>query len=185
MPSAPDVTRLLDEVRAGSTDAFDALVPIVYDELRTLAHAQRLRHGAADTLNTTALLHEAYLRLSDGGAAWDDRAHFFRTAARVMRHVMVDAARRRRADKRGGGVAPLPLDERWMRPLPDALDPDALDEALTQLARLDPRQAEVVELRYIVGLTIDETADVLGIAPATVKRDWTVARAWLYDALKS
>lgn len=183
--SPPDVTRLLADVRNGSTEAFDALVPVVYTELRALAHAQRMRHGAADTLNTTALLHEAYLRLAGSSLAWQDRLHFFRTAARAMRQAMVDHARRRRAAKRGGPAPDLSFDEAWMRPLPVGVDLEALDEALARLAALDARQAEVVELRYFIGLTIEETADVLGIAPATVKRDWTVARAWLHDALRA
>lgn len=179
-----DVTLWLDRVRTGDPDALLALVPLLYGELRTLAHAQRLRHGAAETLNTTALLHEAYLKLSATDAAWASRQHFFRVAARVMRQVMVDYARRQKAGKRGGPQSDLLLDEAWMRPVPDGLDLDALDEALTRLAALDARQAEVVELRYFVGLTIEEAAEVLGVAPATVKRDWTVARAWLHDALK-
>jgi len=163
----------------------DVLVPKLYAELRALAHAQRMRHGANETLNTTALLHEAYLKLSAPEAAWESRQHFFRSAARVMRHVMVDHARRARSAKRGGTTPDLPLDEAWMRPLPEGLDLAALDEALTRLAVLDARQAEIVDLRFFVGLTIDETADVMGLSPATVKRDWTVARAWLYDAMKA
>ncbi len=151
-PSPDDVTRLLEAARAGTTGAGVALAAVVYDELRALARAQRRRHGASDTLNTTALLHEAYLRLaSSDDAAWDDRGHFFRTAARVMRHVMVDEARRRRAAKRGSGATAVPLDEAWMRPLPESVDPDALDEALVRLAALDARQAEIVDLRFFVG----------------------------------
>lgn len=179
-----DVTFWLDRVRTGDASALQALVPLVYGELRALAHAQRLRYGAAETLNTTALLHEAYLKMSASDAAWANRQHFFRVAARVMRQVMVDYARRQKADKRGGAQSDLALDEVWMRPLPDDLDLEALDEALTRLAALDARQAEVVDLRFFVGLTIEEAADVLGVAPATVKRDWTVARAWLYASLK-
>ncbi len=161
----------------------DGLVAQLYAELRVLARAQRQRHGAAETLNTTAVVHEAYEKLSAYDAAWADRRHFFRTAARVMRQIMVDYARRRHADKRGGPSADVPFDDRWMVPAAGEMDLDALDEALTRLAELDARQAAVVEMRYFVGLTIEETADVLGLAPATVKRAWTVARAWLYDAL--
>lgn len=184
MPVDPFLRPLPDRSVDDAEGDLGTLVPQLYAELRTLAHAQRMRHGANETLNTTALLHEAYLKLSRPDAAWESRQHFFRSAARVMRHVMVDHARRAHSAKRGGSQDDLPLDEAWMRPVPEGLDLAALDEALTRLSGLDARQAEIVDLRFFVGLTIDETADVLGLSPATVKRDWTVARAWLYDAMK-
>lgn len=183
--SPDDVTFWLGRMHTGDPGALQALVPLVYSELRSLAHVQRLRHGAAETLNTTALLHEAYLKMSASDEVWANRRHFFRVAARVMRQVMVDYARRQKAAKRGGEQADLLFDEAWMRPLPDDLNLEALDEALTRLAALNARQAEVVDLRFFVGFTIEEAAIVLDVAPATVKRDWTAARAWLYASLKS
>jgi RNA polymerase sigma factor (TIGR02999 family) len=186
-PPPHEVTRLLAEARAGDAAALDRLLPLVYDELRALAHRQRLRQGGAETLNTTALVHEAYEKLARadaGGAGWNDRAHFFRVAARAMRQVLVDYARAQTAAKRGGEATPLPLDAAEaagaLLPAERAAEVVALDEALGRLTALDPRQGEVVELRYFVGLTIPETADVLGLSPATVKREWTAARAWLH-----
>ncbi|HLT45946.1 MAG TPA: sigma-70 family RNA polymerase sigma factor [Rubricoccaceae bacterium] len=179
-PAPHEVTQLLAQARAGDAGALDRLLPLVYAELRALAHRQRLRQGAAETLNTTALVHEAYEKLAHAGTAWSDRAHFFRVAARAMRQVLVDYARARTAAKRGGDARPLPLDEADLLPLERANEVVALDEALGRLSALDPRQGEVVELRYFVGLTIPETAEVLGLSPATVKREWTAARAWLY-----
>lgn len=182
--SAPTPTALLDRARAGEAEAFDRLVGQLYGELRALAHAQRRRLGASDTVNTTALVHEAYAKLdgrADGaGRAYTDRAHFFRVAARAMRQVLVDYARGQHAAKRGGTDAALPLDEARLLPAERTAEVVALDEALQRLTTLDPRQSEVVELRYFVGLTIPETADVLGLSPATVKREWTAARAWLH-----
>ena len=188
MPSSPDeVTQLLAQACAGDAAALGALLPLVYAELRALAHRQRLRQGAAETLNTTALLHEAYEKLAraeGGGTAWNDRAHFFRVAAKAMRQVLVDYARAQSTEKRGGGAKPLPLDAAAtagaLFPAERAAEVVALDEALGRLSALDPRQGEVVALRYFVGLSIPETADVLGLSPATVKREWTAARAWLH-----
>ena len=178
-----EVTQLLEQARAGDPDALERLVPLVYDELRALARRQRQRRGADETLNTTALVHEAYEKLARGNGAYADRHHFFRVASRVMRSVIVDHARAARAQKRGGDARPLALDEERLVPAERAEEVLALDEALDRLAALSPRQGEVVQLRYFVGLTIPETADVLGVSPATVKREWTVARAWLHDAL--
>ena len=179
----PDVTTLLQRVRDGDDEALGRLVPLVYDQLRALARGQRRRQGAGDTVNTTALVHEAYEKLARGNGAYADRHHFFRVASRVMRSVIVDHARAARAQKRGGDARPLALDEERLVPAERAEEVLALDEALDRLAALSPRQGEVVQLRYFVGLTIPETADVLGVSPATVKREWTVARAWLHDAL--
>jgi RNA polymerase sigma factor (TIGR02999 family) len=179
-PRLGDVTRLLDRARAGEPAARDQLVALVYDELRTLARKQRRQIGGSETVNTTALVHEVYEKLAGRDAGWNDRQHFFRIAARAMRDVLVDYARTQSALKRGGPGRDLPLDE--ARLIPDARTDEvlALDESLDRLAQRDPRRAEVVELRYFVGLTIAETADVLGASPATVKRDWIAARAWLH-----
>ena len=178
-----DVTVLLDRAQAGDAEARHQLVALVYDELRGLARRQRGRLSASETLSTTALVHEAYEKLSRREAGWADRQHFFRVASRAMRGILVDHARARQADKRGGGTPDLAYDDRWMVP-DDRIDEVlGLDEALARLADLDPRRAQIVELRYFVGLTIPETADVLDVSEATVKRDWTVARAWLHRAL--
>jgi len=184
MPSDADITQLIYDARAGEPGAHDRLVGLVYGELRELAHHQRRRHGHPETLNTTALVHEAYEKLSRRDDGWADRRHFFRVAARAMRDVLVDAARARSADKRGGPGADLALDEAWMQ-MPDAQANDivALHEALHQLEAVDARRAAVVELRYFVGLTIPEIAEVLDVSEPTVSRDWTAARAWLHRAL--
>ncbi|OZC03480.1 sigma-70 family RNA polymerase sigma factor [Rubricoccus marinus] len=178
-----EVTQLLERAREGDRDALERLVPIVYQELRALARRQRQKRGADETLNTTALVHEAYERMAGSTSVYADRQHFFRVAARVMRSVIVDRARAQNALKRGGNAKPLALDEERLVPPERAEEVIALDEALTNLSALSPRQGEVVQLRYFVGLTIPETAEVLGISPATVKREWTVARAWLHSAL--
>jgi RNA polymerase sigma factor (TIGR02999 family) len=179
MTNANEVTRLLELVRNGDTDALNRLIPIVYGELRQLAHLQRHRQGQNETLNTTALVHEVYEKLARGSSTFADRQHFFRVAARAMRSVLVDQARAQKRQKRGGGVHAEPLDESLLVPAEGAEHMVALDDALARLEKLDNRQAEVVELRYFVGLTIPETADVLGLSMATVKRDWLAARAWL------
>lgn len=179
-----EITQLLNDVRDGDTEALERLIPLVYDRLRSLAHQQRIRQGANETMNTTAVVHEAYEKLARGNPGFVDRTHFFRVAARAMRDVIVDHARMLGRAKRGGGIRPLELDENLLVPAEQAGQVLALDEALGHLASLDERQAEIVELRYFVGLTIEETSDVLGISPATVKRDWTTARAWLYQYLR-
>ena len=185
----PDVTALLLQAREGDASAIDRLVPIVYDQLRALARSQRRRLGAAETLNTTALVHEAYAKLAGrDGAPWADRQHFFRVAARAMRDVLVDYARAQTADKRGGPRPDLPLADLaadvlgTLPPLriEEVLD---LDRALDRLEALDPEQARLVELRYFAGLSIPEAAEVLEMSPATAKRRWSVARAWLYREL--
>ncbi|MEM9997878.1 MAG: ECF-type sigma factor [Bacteroidota bacterium] len=176
------MTQLLAAVQAGDAAALDRLIPLVYEELRALAHQQRLRRPS-DTLNTTALVHEAYEKLARGGRAFANRQHFFRIAAKAMRGVLVDHARARQAEKRGGGERPLPLDETRLVPPAQAREVLALDEALTRLEARHARQAEVVTLRYFVGLTIAEAATVLGLSEATVERDWAVARAWLHHDL--
>ena len=179
-----DVTGLLIAWSEGDGAALDTLLPIVYAELRRQARRALRREAPGHTLQPTALVHEAYLRLVDQRPdRWQGRAQFFGIAARCMRQVLVDAARTRRASKRGGGARPVTLggaEELVVAPA-EATGDDvlALDEALTRLAALDPEQARLVELRYFAGLTIDDTAATLGVSPATVSREWTVARRWL------
>lgn len=183
MSGKADITRLLDLARNGDRDALNELIPLVYKELRELAHIQRARQRPDDTLNTTALVHEVYERLARGSGSFADRQHFFRVAAKAMRNILVDQARARGRQKRGGNAPVEALDESILVPAENVESVVALDEALSRLEALDTRQAEVVELRYFVGLTIPETADVLGLSSATVKRDWLAARAWLRMAL--
>ena len=178
-----EITHLLARAREGDGEAFQHLVPLVYEELRTMAHQQRVRRQGHETLNTTAIVHEAYERLVHRDQTFVDRGHFFRVAARAMRNVVIDYARAQRRQKRGDGLRPLQLDEMRLVPAGEPEQLLALDEALTRLQALDARQAEIVELRYFVGLTITETAEVLALSDATVKRDWSVARAWLRHAL--
>src|SRR5215217_726803 len=185
--SDADVTGLLIAWSEGDAAALDALLPVVYAELRRQARRALRREAAGHTLQPTALVHEAYLKLVDKRPdRWQGRAQFFGVAARCMREVLVDAARTRRAAKRGGGARPITLgDADGLAATPAAEgeaagdDVLALDAALTRLAALDPDQARVVELRYFAGLTLDDTAATLGISPATVSREWTVARRWL------
>jgi len=189
MPASEDesqrlqVSRLLADWSKEDPAARDALVAIVYKELQRLAHHYMQGERANHTLQTTALVNEAYLRLTDlTRMQWRDRAHFFAMAATLMRRILVDHARDRARDKRGGGVVFTTLqDERVATP--PGIDALALDEALDRLAAIDPMHARIVELRYFAGLTIEETSDALGISPATVKREWTFARAWLHHQL--
>ncbi|MCG3127766.1 MAG: hypothetical protein CHACPFDD_02638 [Phycisphaerae bacterium] len=175
-----DVTQLLIALSDGAADAMEQLVPLVYDELRGLAQ-RVLRNERPDrTLGATALVNEAYLRLIDQKRVrWQHRAHFLAVAARLMRRILVDHARARRTAKRGGGQARVPLDDAVVVAEQQSGDLLALDEAMTRLAALDPPQARVVELRFFGGLTVEETAEVVGTSPATVKREWTLAKAWL------
>lgn len=178
----PSVTQLIAAVRAGETDAMDRLFEVVYEDLRRRAHAQL--SGSARTLDTTALVHEAYLKLSGSTRPdWADRQHFFRVAARAMRHIVIDRARGRLTAKRGGGMAPLDLDRIEVGADSAAEQMVALDEALSRLARQDARLAAVVELRFFGGLTVEETARSLDVSPRTVKRDWRLARAFLHELL--
>jgi len=163
--------------------SMDALVPIVYEELRRLAHHYMRGERVGHMLQTTALVNEAYMRLVEvKRIEWRSRGHFFAMAATTMRRVLVDHARERARDKRGGGLVFTTLSGHGVASSP-AIDVLALDEALDRLADMDPQQARIVELRYFTGLTIEETAEALSISPATVKRDWTWARAWLYQRL--
>jgi len=177
------VTQLLVRWKKGDSSALEALLPLVYDELRKLARHYLAAERPGHTLQSTALVHEAYLRLvgqSPGGI--ENRAHFFGIAARLMRQILVDHARARLASKRGAGCI-VTLDESANILKNQPLDMVALDDALTELARLDERQAGIVELRFFAGLSVDDTARALDISPATVKRSWTAARLWLYREL--
>lgn len=183
-PGASDITRLLHEWRGGNAQALQSLIPLVYGELHSLASRYLSRERRDHTLQTTALVNEAYLKLAgQRDVDWQSRAHFFGIAAQLMRRILVDHARRDRRVKRGAGAAHLPLDDidpASAAPPIDPADAYTLDLALTTLETTDPQQGRVVELRYFGGMTIEETAEVMGISPATVKREWAVARAWLY-----
>lgn len=183
-PSPQEVTQLLLAWSQGDQAALDQLIPLVHAELHRLAHRCMDRERAGHTLQTTALVNEAYLRLIDSSQVrWQNRAHFFAVAAQLMRRILVDFARARHNLKRGGAAQRVSLDEALL--LPQESDPDliALDEALNALAALDPRQARAVELRFFGGLSVEETAEVLQVSPETVARDWRVAKAWLLREL--
>jgi RNA polymerase sigma factor (TIGR02999 family) len=175
------VTKLLQGWRGGDPKDLEALLPLVYDELRRLAHHHLKNEHPGHTLQSTALVHEAYFRLvGQDLPEWESRAHFFAIAAQLMRQILVDYARRRRASKRGSGVCMLTLDDAVGLPRRKDVDVVALDDALNTLSEVDPRQSRVVELRFFAGLSLEETSEVMGIATATVQRDWTAARAWLH-----
>jgi RNA polymerase sigma factor (TIGR02999 family) len=181
MSSAPsEVTRLLQQWTAGDAHARDQLIPLVYDRLRRLAHQRLLAAPGESSLNTTGLVHEAYLRLVDAsGVDLPDRAHFLALASQVMRNLLVDRVRARMAAKRGGGKAALELQEAFWISEQDGTAVTELDEALTRLKALSPRQSQLLEYRYFGGLTLEETGAVLGVSCATVKRELRFARAWL------
>jgi len=180
-----EVTRILSGIERGDPRAAEQLLPLVYDELRRLAAQRLAQEKPGQTLQATALVHEAYLRLLDSerGRDWNSRGHFFAAAAEAMRRILVDNARRKRRPKHGGNQKQIPLDV-IVLPVEDRFhDLLALDEALTRFARQEPLKAELVKLRYFAGLSVEEAAAYLAISPATAKRHWTVARAWLYAAL--
>ena len=182
--SPQEITRLLADWHAGDAEALERLAPLVYTELRRIARRQIGREREGHTLQATALVNEAYLRLAGGGGlAVQDRAHFYAVCAQVMRHVLVDHARAHARDKRGGGAVHVPLDEAANAAGQGAAELVALDEALRGLEEVDPQKARVVALRYFAGLSIEETAEVLGISPTTVRREWRRAKAWLYRAI--
>jgi RNA polymerase sigma factor (TIGR02999 family) len=184
--SSGDVTRLLAELNAGNKDALPALLPLVYDELRRVAQRYFRRERSDHTLQPTALVHEAYLRLVDQrNVQWQNRAHFMGVAAQAMRRILVDRARAHHAAKRGGEQVRVAIDEAAGAGDPPLVDYLALDEALTKLAALDPQQSRIVELRYFGGLTIEETAEALELSPMTIKREWRIARAWLHCEMGS
>lgn len=177
---AEEITKILLALSKGDTEAPDKLMPLVYDELRRLASSYMRRERQAHTLQATALVNEAYLKLVDQTQIdWKGRAHFFSIAARLMREILVDHARTRNADKRGGGATRIALDEAVSFADEREFDLVALDDALAALGKFDPQQSRIVELRFFGGLTIEETSEVIGISPATVKRDWGLAKAWL------
>jgi RNA polymerase sigma factor (TIGR02999 family) len=179
-----EITELLHAHGRGQAGAFDRLVVLVYDDLRRLARAKLRRRGVAQTLDTTGLVHEAYLKLVDQTrAAWNDRAHFFAVSATAMRQILVDHARHRQRAKRGGGAEAAPLDEGRLAVSGDAERLLQIDLALQQLAREDERLVRVFECRYFAGYSEQETADALGVSVRTVQRDWLKARAWLRRAL--
>lgn len=180
-----EVTELLREWSAGAPDARDRLMRIVYEPLREIAERHLGRERSGHTLQATALVHELYVRFADQRRVeFRDRVHFFGVAAQVMRRILVDYARRRKSDKRGGGAAPLAIEQAVRVCDEQDFDVIALDLALDRLAEIFPQHAKIVELRFYGGLTLDETAEALGISPATVSRDWTMARAWLRGAMQ-
>jgi len=182
-PNVADISRLLRAWSAGDPAALERLTPIVYAELRRLARRYMRRERPDHTLQTTALVHEAYARLVGGKRVqWQDRAHFFAVSARLMRRILVEYARRHNL-KRGGGVPHVALDETAMVGSAQDADLVALDDAMNALARLDPRKVQIVEMRFFGGLSVEETAAVLQISAITVKRDWRAARNWLYREL--
>jgi len=180
-----EVTQLLVSVRAGDESALNKLLPLVYDELRKIASSYLSQEHSERTIQTSDLVHEAYLRLAEADVSWQNRAHFFGIAARSMRQILVDYARRRHADKRGGGKTRVSLQESIV-----VMDEDfsrllMLDDALKRLEQIDPRLCRVVELRYFSGLTVKETAEVLSVSTRTVENDWNLAKAWLFRTMSS
>ncbi len=185
MDDIEDVTRLLEQWQNGDEDALNRLLPLVYDELRRLAHRYMQREGPGHTLQTTALLNEAFLRLAGRKESnYQNRAHFFAAAAQVMRHLLVDHARAKLYEKRDRGKSPVSIDEVFVMPVEQADEIVSLDLALKELQKLDPRKVRIVELRYFAGMNVEETANALRIGSATVKREWAKAKVLLYRELK-
>lgn len=181
-----DVTLLLEEMTNGDQRAPEVLLPLVYNELKKLASGYMRGERSGHTLQTTELVHEAYVRLVDWkNADWQNRAHFFAVAAQMMRRILVDHARRRDSQKRGSGVQKIALDDAITFAAERDIDLFALDEALTLLESFDERQCHIIELRFFGGLSIEETAEVMKLSPATIKNEWTMARTWLYNKLQS
>ncbi len=179
--SKPDVNHLLLAVKEGQEEALDRLIRGVYRELRSLAGSMMRRERFGHTLQPTALVHEAFLRLFASGGDWENRAHFFGAAATAMRRILVEHARARSSRRRGGGNLAVTLDEAMVQGGAEQLDLLILDDAMTALSGIDPRLTRVVELRYFAGCSLEETGQILGISLATVKRDWSYAKAWLAD----
>jgi RNA polymerase sigma factor (TIGR02999 family) len=185
-PSTPDVTGLLRAWGSGDRQALDQLTSIVYGDLRRLAHRYMAGERTGHTLQTTALINEVYVKLVDiGGVSWQDRGHFFALCARLMRRILTDLARARYTRKRGSGALVLDLDEALVVGATPGRELVALSDALDHLAKLDPRKAQVVELRFYGGQSVKESAQVLGVSPETVMRDWRLAKAWLWRELKA
>ena len=178
------MTHLLQQWRQGDKAALDELMPLVYAELRRLASISLRNERPGHTLQTTALVNEAYIKLVGHKIDWQNRGHFFAVASQAIRRILVDYARTQRRQKRGGGVVPLQLDEALDVPEGKTMELIALDDALTELSAIDEQQAKVVELRFFAGLSIEETAEVLEVSRATVNRDWVTARAWLIRELE-
>lgn len=186
MSASHSVTQLLAQWNSGDRDALEKLMPLIYEELRKMARRYMRQQRPEHTLQTTALIHEAYLRMVKQPAKhFNNRAHFFGVAAQAMRHILVDYARSRQSAKRGGGGRPISLEEAALVADERAAELVAFDEALKELAKLSSRQSRVVELRYFGGLSVEETAAVLEVSPDTVMRDWTMAKIWLHRALSS
>ena len=190
-PQPETVTKLLDAAREGDRAAVNELFPLVYDELRAMAQRQRRNWHGDYTVNTTALVHEAYIKLADQSQAdWKNRAHFFGVAARAMRQILIDYARKRRAQKRGGDLSKTSFDELKLVEGKIKLSDDradslvALDEALQHLEKISERQSRIVECRFFGGMTIEETAEAIGISTSTVKRSWNLAQVWLFQEMK-
>jgi RNA polymerase sigma factor (TIGR02999 family) len=181
--TADEVTQLLQQWSTGDQRALEKLLPLIYNELRRLAHHFLYRERPGHTLQTTALVHEAYLKMVQRDTAYQNRSHFFAIAAQSMRRILVDSARRHTAAKRGGVQENLELDEAAQVSLEANPALILLDDALNDLAEIDSRQSRIVELRYFGGLTVEETAEAMGLSTATVKREWAMARAWLYQTL--
>ncbi len=183
--STQELTQLLVQLSEGKSQAVDDILPLIYDELRRLASNYLRRERSDHTLQPTALVHEAYIKLIDQTQVkWQNRAHFFGIAANIMRRILVDYARQHKADKRGGAAEKLPLEEEILI-VSEGKSAEllALDEALENLAKIDPQKSKIVELRYFGGLSVEETAEVLGVSEITVKRHWRMAKAWLYGQL--
>ena len=181
-----NITVILQDWSRGNRQAADSLIALVYDELRRIAANYLRRERSEHTLQPTALVNEAYLKLIDiSNVSWQDRAHFFAVASNVMRQILVDHARARQTEKRGGDAQTIALDEAISFARQPEIDLLALDDALARLAGLDERQARIVEMRFFGGLSIEETAEVIGASPRTVKRDWAFAKAWLHKQLKN
>jgi RNA polymerase sigma factor (TIGR02999 family) len=180
------LTNLLDDWKQGDPSALEKLTPLIYDELRRIAHRYARHERNGHTLQTTALINEAYVRLAGNESPdWQNRQHFFAVTAQVMRHILIDHARRRRALKHGGDGQQVSLSEAEAMTNERAAELIALDEALEELAAFDPRKSEVVQLRYFGGLSLEETAEALGVSLMTVRRDWRAAKAWLYKKMTS
>jgi RNA polymerase sigma factor (TIGR02999 family) len=188
-PSLPtsiqqEITQLLSKWSGGDSDALDQLIPMVYPELRRMARRYMRRENAEHTLQTSALINEAYMRLVDQPAVkWNDRGHFYAVAAQVMRHILIDHARRYTYEKRGGGAKHIALDDAGVFRQEKAAEFVALDGALEGLGKIDPRKLKIVELRFFGGLSVEETAEVMKLSPITIKREWRSARAWLLREL--
>lgn len=184
-PAQVDVTGLLLQLKQGNQEAAGKLIPVVYEELKRLARAHMRRERSDHTLQTTALVHEAYLKLvRQETVQWQGRSHFFGIAAQLMRQILIDYARGHLREKRGGGKAAVPLTETLAFSPEHSEELIRLDEALKRLSTIDPRQGKIVELRFFGGLSVEETSEFLGVSPKTVKRDWAVAKAWLHAEVR-